>query len=79
MAEPAAPGWEAYRPRGIVMGYLVVSEADGAFSFTAPWGEAMVARPGDAIVQDSADPKDTYRIARAAFTCTYEILEPARP
>ena len=47
------------------------------FTFTAPWGEPMVARPGDAIVRDPQNPADTYRIAAAAFECTYEILEPA--
>jgi hypothetical protein len=70
-------GWQAYRPRGIEMDYFVVRAADGAFTFTAPWGEPMVARPGDAIVRDPRDPADTYRIAAAAFACTYEILRPA--
>ena len=56
------------------MAYFVVRAADGAFTFTAPWGEPMVARPGDAIVRDPRDPADTYRIAAAAFACTYEIL-----
>jgi hypothetical protein len=73
----AADGWEPYRPRGIEMRYFVVRADDGTFSFTAPWGEPMVARPGDAIVRNPADPADTYRIAAAAFACTYEILEPA--
>lgn len=68
-------GWAPYRPRGIKMRYIVVSEADGEFQFKAPWGEMMVARPGDAIVQDLEDANDTYRIARAAFACTYSILE----
>ena len=48
-----------------------------AFTFTAPWGEAMVARPGDAIVRDPNNPSDTYRIAAAAFACTYEVLKAA--
>jgi hypothetical protein len=74
-ADPA--GWRPYRPRGIEMRYFVVREVDDAFTFTAPWGEAMVARPGDAIVRDPADPSDTYRITAAAFVCTYEILQPA--
>ena len=59
------------------MRYLVVREADGSFTFMAPWGEPMVARPGDAIVRNPDDPADTYRIAAAAFACTYEILRPA--
>jgi hypothetical protein len=70
-------GWQTYRPRGVEMRYLVVREADGAFTFTAPWGEPMVAHSGDAIVRNPQDPADTYRIAAAAFACTYEILQPA--
>jgi hypothetical protein len=54
--------------------FVVVTEKDGAFTFTAPWGETMVARPGDAIVQDAQDPKDTYRVQKAAFACTYEEI-----
>jgi hypothetical protein len=45
-----ASGWRPYLPRGVPMRYLIVDEAEGAFTFTAPWGEPMVARPGDAIV-----------------------------
>jgi hypothetical protein len=75
----AADGWSPYRPRGVEMRFVVVAPQDQAFAFVAPWGERMVARPGDAIVQDPANPKDTYRIARSAFDCTYEILrEPRR-
>jgi hypothetical protein len=71
-ADPA--GWQPYRPRGVEMDYFIVRAADGTFTFTAPWGEPMLARPGDAIVRDPHDPADTYRIAAAAFACTYEIL-----
>lgn len=70
----AADGWLPYRPRGIAMRFVVVTEQDGEFSFVAPWGEKMVARPGDLIVQDPSNPKDTYRVAKAAFACTYEIV-----
>jgi hypothetical protein len=74
-----ADGWSPYRPRGIQMRFVVVTEQDGSFNFIAPWGERMVARPGDAIVQDPNNAKDTYRIAKAAFACTYEALrEPQR-
>jgi len=70
-------GWQPYRPRGVEMKYLIVRDADGSFTFTAPWGEPMVAHPGDAIVRSPADPSDTYRIAAVSFGCTYEILQPA--
>jgi hypothetical protein len=56
------------------MRYVVVSEQDGELAFIAPWGERMIARPGDAIVQDPEKAKDTYRVAKAAFACTYEII-----
>ncbi|MGD9508529.1 MAG: hypothetical protein AB7I59_00305 [Geminicoccaceae bacterium] len=77
IGEAGKDGWAPYRPTGIEMLYLTLAADEGPFSFTAPWGEPMVARPGDAIVQDPNNPADTYRIAAAAFTCTYEILRPA--
>jgi hypothetical protein len=70
----AGDGWLPYRPVGIEMRYVVVTEQDGEFAFTAPWGERMVSRPGDAIVQDPNNTKDTYRVAKAAFACTYEVI-----
>lgn len=76
--EPGDDGWSTWRPRGVEMRFVVVDEADGTFSFTAPWGETMVARPGDAIVQDLKNPSDTYRIAKAAFACTYEVITAPR-
>lgn len=72
---PPGSAWATYRPRGVEMRYVIVSREEGSFTFTAPWGAAMVARPGDAIVRDARDPRDTYRIAAASFACTYEILE----
>ena len=47
-----ADGWLPYRPTGVEMRYLTLGPSEGPFSFIAPWGEPMVARPGDAIVQD---------------------------
>lgn len=78
--EPIGPadadGWLPFRPQGTEMLFIFVRAEDGAFSFTAPWGEPMVARPGDAMVRNPADPRDTYRVAAASFACTYEILRP---
>jgi hypothetical protein len=68
-------GWSSYRPRGNEMLYVVVRSSEGIFTFQAPWGESMIARPGDAIVRDPKNQKDTYRVAAAAFDCTYEIIE----
>jgi hypothetical protein len=75
-----ADGWSPYRPRGVQMRYVAVTEQDGSFNFIAPWGERMVARPWDLIVQDVKNSQDTYRVAKAAFACTYEVLrEPESP
>ncbi|WP_152970289.1 hypothetical protein [Frigoribacterium sp. RIT-PI-h] len=74
---PDAEGYQRYLPSGEPMNYVVVTNDDGAFSIEAPWGEAMVVRPGDALVQNQADPQDIYRIYGPAFTCTYEITETA--
>ena len=72
-----ADGWRPYRPTGVEMLYLTLGPSEGPFSFIAPWGEPMVAKPGDAIVQDPSNAKDTYRIAAGAFACTYEVVKPA--
>jgi hypothetical protein len=70
-------GYQPFRPTGAEMNYFIVSKSLGEFVFDAPWGERMVAMPGDAIVQVQNDPSDTYRIAAASFACTYEITTPA--
>lgn len=76
---PDARGYRTFIPRGVDMGYFIVPQEMGEFTFTAPWGETMTARPGDAIVQVPDDPSDTYRIAAASFACTYDIVAPAEP
>ncbi len=79
--EPMGPvdgeGWRPFRPKGLDMLYVMVRPEDGTFTFTAPWGEPMVAHPGDALVRDPSDPKDTYRVAAASFACTYVVIKPA--
>lgn len=77
LGDADAAGWQPYRPKGIEMRYFILSEEAGTITFIAPWGEPMVARPGDAIVRNPTDPADTYRVAGASFDCTYEVLSPA--
>ena len=77
VGEPDADGWREVRPRGPELRYFVVGAEEGEFRFTAPWGEPMLARPGDAIVQDPDQPADTYRVAKDSFACTYEVLAPS--
>lgn len=62
------------------MAFVTLTAAEAPFSFKAPWGEDMIAKPGDALVQTPSDKADTYRVAGASFACTYEITTaPAKP
>jgi hypothetical protein len=73
-AAPAtSDGWQEFEPVGKEVRFVILGSDAGAFRFKAPWGEWMVARPGDALVQDSDDEKDIYRVAKASFECTYEV------
>ena len=75
-----ADGWQAFTPVGKTVRFLVLAPAEAPFEFVAPWGEKMVARPGDAIVQDPGDERDVYRVAQSSFQCTYEVVTaPTRP
>lgn len=72
---PAGPdGWQEFQPVGKEAWFLILQADEAPFSFVAPWGEPMIARPGDAIVQDPEDEGDVYRVARASFDCTYDIV-----
>jgi len=73
-APAASGGWQEFRPVGKNMRFVILGPEAGAFRFKAPWGEWMVARPGDALVQDPEDEKDIYRVAKASFECTYEVV-----
>ena len=77
-ADPQLPAdfsrWQEVRPIGPELSFMILSN-EGPYTFQAPWGEMMIARPGDAIVQDPNNPADTYRVARASFECTYEIVQ----
>ncbi|MER8777016.1 hypothetical protein [Mesorhizobium sp. M0977] len=76
--KPDADGWSEYRPLAPEMLYFIVDKTEGDFVFTAPWGEEMVAKPGDAIIRNPDDPADTYRVAAKSFKCTYEIVKGVR-
>ena len=73
--KPNKEGWSEYHPVSPKMRYFIVDRSEGDFVFTAPWGEEMVAKPDDAIVQSQDDPSDTYRVAAKSFKCTYEITK----
>ena len=70
---PDRDGWREAVPRGTIVRFFILGPEHGEFTFEAPWGETMVAKAGDAIVQDPDKPGDTYRVAAASFRCTYEV------
>jgi hypothetical protein len=78
-APVSAHGWREYRPIGRAVRFHILPPGTAPFTFVAPWGEPMVARAGDAIIQDPKDDKDVYRVAAASFACTYEIVGTAPP
>jgi hypothetical protein len=80
-AGPAvADGWQAFTPVGKMLRFLVLAPTEAPFEFVAPWGEKMVARLGDAMVQDPGDERDVYRVAQSSFQCTYDVVTaPAHP
>jgi hypothetical protein len=73
-------GWQAFVPQGKTLRFLVLTSSEAPFTFVAPWGEPMIARPGDPMVQDPENERDVYRVAKASFECTYEVVvPPTRP
>ena len=74
-SEPDAQGWREFRPQGPEMRFFVVG-GRGDVHLHRAMGRGDGRRPGDAIVRDPADPEDTYRVAAAAFECTYEVVAP---
>jgi hypothetical protein len=73
-APVSAHGWREYRPIGKEMRFFTLPSDTEPFTFVAPWGEQMVARAADAIVQDPRNEQDVYRVAAASFACSYEIV-----
>ncbi|MCC6459397.1 MAG: hypothetical protein IT260_02930 [Saprospiraceae bacterium] len=69
-------GWAEYQSLGQVIALelddetLSTLEMPDTFHFTAPWGEAMVAKTGDFLVGPPAL-TEVYRIARQEFFETY--------
>ena len=75
VSESDKEGWRAYQPIGVPTRFVVLKKDEGPFTFKAPWGETQIAKPGDVIAQDPANESDTYRIAAAAFACTYAVVK----
>lgn len=77
---PDGQGFRMFRPKGGDMAFVTLRADEAPFTFKAPWGEDMIAKPGDALVQTPTDKADTYRVAGASFACTYEVTTPpAKP
>ena len=47
------------------------------FVIIAPWGEKQRVMKGDVLLRSRQDPQDSYRIQKAAFDCTYQVITSA--
>jgi hypothetical protein len=72
----SAHGWREYRPVGTLVQFHVLPGDTPPFRFVSAAGDAMLARPGDTIVQSPKDEKELARITSASFACTYDIVTP---
>ncbi len=76
-------GWASYRSIATVIAYRI-SNVDFEFfgmvsllEFEAPWGETMVAKPGDYLVMP-LEKNEIYRVAQKEFDETYKSLKVSR-
>lgn len=67
---------QRFRPQGEPMDYLVITQEE-PFVIIAPWGEKQRVMKGDVLLRSRHDPQDSYRIQKAAFNCTYQVITPA--
>ena len=76
LAAPDAGGWSAYRPRGGDLLYVILRDRGRRLLLHRTLGRgdggAAGRRHRTAIPHD---PRDTYRVAAAAFTSSYEVIE----
>lgn len=67
---------QRFRPQGEPMDYLVITQ-EKPFVIIAPWGEKQRVMKGDVLLRSRQDPQDSYRIQKAAFDCTYQVITSA--
>ena len=73
---PGKGGFDEYCPIGHIIAVelnrrtLEALGVSGDFTFVAPWGEPMIAKPGD-FLASPPDFSEVYRIARKEFFETY--------
>ncbi|EPF5869757.1 hypothetical protein MWX50_001296 [Morganella morganii] len=76
LTSPDSANRQRFRPQGEPMDYLVITQEE-PFVIIAPWGEKQRVMKGDVLLRSRHDPQDSYRIQKAAFTCTYQVITPA--
>jgi hypothetical protein len=70
----SAHGWREFRPIAKNVRFHVLPSDTDPFMFVTADGESMLARPGDAIVQDPRDETSVSSVAAASFSCAYEVV-----
>ena len=76
LTPPDSGNRQRFRPQGEPMDYLVITQ-EKPFVIIAPWGEKQRVMKGDVLLRSRQDLQDSYRIQKAAFDCTYQVITPA--
>ncbi|WP_413482512.1 hypothetical protein [Morganella psychrotolerans] len=76
LSAPDSRGYQQFRPQGEPADYLKIKQG-APFAVIAPWGEKQRVMKGDVLIRSQLDPQDSYRVQKAAFECTYQIITPA--
>jgi hypothetical protein len=69
---PDEAGYRLYPAQGIFYGFCYDGEP---FKFVAPWGEEMIANPGDYIGINALGSNEYCRIEKNAFAATYVAVK----
>lgn len=72
------PGYLRVVPQSIPQDYYVVPESEGVFVITTSEDVKQLIKPSDILLQSMGDTKVISWIGKEAFSCSYEIIEPAK-
>ncbi len=72
------PGYLRVVPQSIPQNYYIVPESDGIFVISTSENAQQLIKPGDILLQSADNHQTLSWIAKAAFPCSYEIIQPAK-
>ena len=71
ISDPDSEGYRKYPAKGDFYAFRYEGEP---FKFIAPWGEDMIANPGDYLGTNVMGSNEFYRIEKNAFAATYAVV-----